>query len=47
MGKVTYPTGTKMLPSKDPRGLSYFVKSSGLSPNPLYKSGYIISALLS
>ena len=36
--------GITNLPSKPTNGESYFSKSSGLRFNPLYKSGYIISA---
>ena len=44
--RVTYPAGRTILPSKATKGLLYSVKSSGVSPIPSYRPGYIIFAPL-
>lgn len=43
MRRVNCSTGITTVPSKATEGLSYVVKSSGLSLYPSYKSGYMIS----
>ena len=44
MGRVTRPIGRTILSTKATKGLLYSVKSSRVSPNPSYRSGYIIFA---
>ena len=41
------PLGVTVLPSNPTKGELYFLRSSGFIPNPLYRSEYIISVLLS
>lgn len=43
---LIWPTNITIFPSKPTKGVSYLVRSSSFSPSPLYKLGYMISALL-